>query len=70
LPAATGNFEVRREDEFNKSSVVADSFSSAIAKAKDTQRTATCQLVIARDMVTTARDAMSGEPDDVARSYS
>ena len=52
----------------NESLVVADGLASAIAKAKDTQRVAECQFAIARDVVTTARDAMSGEPDDVESS--
>jgi len=66
--AAAASAAAEALDVSNKSSVVADGVASAIAKAKDTQRAAACQFVIARDMVTTARDAMSGEPDGVARS--
>jgi len=66
--AAAASAAAEALDVSNELSVVADGLTSAIAKAKDTQRVAACQFAIARDMVTTARDAMLGEPDDVARS--
>jgi len=66
--AATAKAATEALEVSNKSSVVAVRLASAIAKVKDTQRAAGCQVVIARDMVKTAGDDMSGEPDDVARS--
>ena len=59
--AAAANAAAEALDVSNESSVVAYGSASASAKAKDTQRAAICQFEIARDMVTTARDAMSGE---------